>query len=76
MKLVAVADNYDIKSRKRTEYCGYKICNLAEAKSEVDEDTCVILAINAFFSLNAISYYEQVFDGNFEKFFVPNPYTC
>lgn len=76
MKLVAVADNYDIKSRKRTEYCGYKICNLAEAKSEVDEDTCVILAINAFFSLNAISYYEQVFDGNFEKLFVPNPYTC
>ncbi len=76
MKLIAVADNYDSKDRKRTEYCGYKICNLAEIKNEVDDDTCVILAINAFFSLNAISYYEQVFDGNFEKLFVPNPYTC
>ena len=76
MKLIAVTDNYDAKKRKKMEYCGFKICNLAEIKNDVDDDTCVILAINAFFSLNAIAYYEQVFGGNFEKLFVPNPYTC
>lgn len=76
MELIAVADNFNSSERKRTEYNGRKICNLADIKKDVDDNTCVILAINAFFSLKAIAYYEKVFEGNFENFFVPNPYTC
>ena len=76
MELVAVADNLNPQNRKVTNFKGFEIRNLKEVKSEIGDDTCVILAINAFFSLNAIEYYDQVFNHNFDRLIVPNPYTC
>lgn len=76
LELFAVVDNYNEEDRKIDIYENHKICNIAEIKNSIDDNTCVIMAINAFFSLDAIDYYGKVFDGDYSKLFVPNPYTC
>lgn len=76
MQLIAVVDNLDDVNRKVTNFKGFTIRNLKEIRDEINDDTCVILAINAFFSVGAIEYYGQVFDQSYDRLIVPNPYTC
>ena len=72
MELVAVADNLNPQNRKVTNFKGFEIRNLKEEKSEIGDDTCVILAINAFFSLNAIEYYLGSDTAELQNFVVQN----
>ena len=76
MEIVAVVDNYSSDLREIRQWNGYSIYNLSEIVNIIEDDTCVVLAINAFFSIKAIEYYGQVFSEDYNKLFVPNPYTC
>lgn len=71
---IGVADNLD-DSRKVKSFNGLDIRNLSSYVVDIkQDDTCAILAINAFFSLDMIEYYK--FLGlDTDKLFVPNPYT-
>lgn len=75
--LIGVADNLDESKRKLKEYEGFKIKNLSEYKQVIgEEDVCVILAVNAFFSIDIIRYYGEALRLDYNKLFLPNPYTC
>ncbi len=71
---IGVADNLD-DSRKMKSFNGTDIHNLSRYVADImQDDTCAILAINAFFSFDMIEYYKSL-GLNIDKLYVPNPYT-
>lgn len=71
---IGVADNLD-DSRKVKSFNGVCIHNLSNYVTDIKrDDTCAILAINAFFSFDMIEYYKSL-GLDADKLFVPNPYT-
>lgn len=77
LELLGVADNLDERTRKKTSYRDVEVKNLSEYKDILErDDVCAILAINAFQSLGIIDYYGNVCGFDYNKLFLPNPYTC
>lgn len=74
LKRVGVADNLG-DDRKIKVYDGDPIRDLSCYRAVLKEtDVCAVLAINAFFSIDVIRYYEQL-ELDIDKLFLPNPYT-
>lgn len=74
--LLGVADTLDSDNRQRKEFKGCQVQSLDNFREVVqNEETAVVLAINAFVSFDAIDSYLNKYQFPEEKLYVPNPYT-
>ena len=77
LSLLGVADNLDDLTRTKKEYNNNIIKNLVDYKELMEkDDVCAVLAVNAFQSMEIIEYYGKTCGYDYDKLFVPNPYTC
>jgi FkbM family methyltransferase len=77
IELIGIADNLTSNTRAIKEYRGFDITDLSSFKDMLlDDEVCAVLAVNAFSSMGIIRDYGLITNYKYDKFFVPNPYTC
>lgn len=76
LELIGVADTFDDNTRTTKEYKGFRIANLSRFADEIQKsDVCAIVAINAFSTYDTIECYGRTLGLDYNKLFLPNPYT-